>query len=78
MSSSIFPQYRKLKGLQVYYLIESEQSFTEIKKLGNKLLEENIVATQFPERLRIQDMLTCAEGRFEMITEEEYTLFKFA
>lgn len=78
MSIHIFPQYRKLKGLQVFYLIESNQSFTEIKKLGNKLLEENIVATQFPEKLRIQDMLNCTDDRFQVITKEEYNFFKSA
>jgi hypothetical protein len=56
-----FPQYRKLKNDKSFYRIEDESHFTEIQLIGNKAFELKIIAVQFPEKLKIQDMLYCAD-----------------
>ncbi|MCG8574739.1 MAG: hypothetical protein MI810_07635 [Flavobacteriales bacterium] len=67
-----FPAYRKYKGLNVWFKIENERSFLEIKKLGDRYLVEKVEAEQYPEMLRIQDMLNCLEDRWEIIEEETF------
>lgn len=52
-----FPQYRRLSSLDVYYKICSDREFLEVKKLGTKWMVMKIIAHQYPERLRIMDML---------------------
>lgn len=54
-----FPQYRKLTGQKVYYKITSDKQFIELKWIGSKKYESVIHATQYPEMLRIMDMLAC-------------------
>ena len=58
---SEFPQYRKLKNDTSFYRIEDESHFTEIQLIGNKAFELNINAVQFPEKLKIKDMLYCED-----------------
>ena len=60
-----FPIYRKYVGVDVWYRISSLDEFTEIKQVGESLLLANIKAEQYPEKLRIQDMLNCHENRWE-------------
>jgi hypothetical protein len=54
-----FPQYRKLEGFRRYYRINDERSFDEIVVVNGKVTMNRIEANQFPEMLRIQDMLNC-------------------
>lgn len=70
-----FPQYRKLSGIRRYYKITGERHFTERYFLGEKLIENSITATQFPEMLRIQDMLKQELGFVEMDAEEIQLIF---
>ncbi|MFM7682677.1 MAG: hypothetical protein ACKO7P_08015 [Bacteroidota bacterium] len=58
---SVFPQYRKLINNKSYYRIEDENHFTEIQLIGKKAFELKIQAVQFPEKLKIKDMLNCEE-----------------
>ena len=67
-----FPQYRKYKNIETYFKIISEKEFEEISSLGNKYVKHSIVAKQYPELLRIQDMLNCEENIWEIIEENEY------
>jgi hypothetical protein len=53
-----FPQYRQLSGTQVFYEIYSERQFLEYKKLGGKWLKFEVHASQYPEILRIREMLS--------------------
>jgi len=67
-----FPQYRKYKNIETYFKIISEKEFEELSSLGNKYVKNSIVAEQYPEILRIQDMLNCEGGTWEVIKEKEY------
>ena len=58
---SEFPQYRKLINNKSYYRIEDESHFIEIQLIGNKAFELKINAVQFPEKLKITDMLNCED-----------------
>jgi len=52
-----FPQYRRLEGFERFYEIIDERTFIEVVVLNGKVNRNRIEATQFPEMLRIQDML---------------------
>jgi hypothetical protein len=57
-----FPIYRKLANEKSYYKIVSEESFIELQKIGSKTRRHTIIAQQFPEKLRIQDMISLVDG----------------
>lgn len=56
-----FPQYRRLGSLDVYYKIFSAVKFVEIKRFGSKWMTSTVQAVQYPERLKIMDMLALEE-----------------
>ena len=66
-----FPLYRKLSTLDVYYKINSPENFTEFKKMGNTFFESVFIATIYPDKLRIQDMIHCTDP-FEEINESNF------
>ena len=66
-----FPQFRILQGADVLYAIHSPNLFSEWKRMGKYYSCNDIEAKQYPEMLRIQDMLQCAEG-FESISKIEF------
>ena len=57
-----FPIYRKLSNEKSYYKIVSAESFIELQKIGTKTRRHTIFAEQFPEKIRIQDMISLADG----------------
>lgn len=52
-----FPQYRKLPNDKVFYKIIDNTHFEEIQLVGKKAFHHLIHAKQYPEMLRIKDML---------------------
>jgi hypothetical protein len=58
---SEFPQYRKLTNSRAFYRIEDQFHFTEIQLIGKKSFELHFKATQYPEILKIKEMLACDE-----------------
>lgn len=60
-----FPQYRKLSNEKVFYRINDDRNFDEIQLMGSKGFFHSVKAEQYPEMLRIQDMLKCSEGYLE-------------
>lgn len=67
-----FPLYRKYTNNETYFKILSENEFEEIQKVGDKVLIYHIEAIQFPEKLRIKDMIDCREKIWIELSEEEY------
>lgn len=63
-----FPQYRMIKERKVYYKIISAKEFIEISWIGDKQFTYKIEAKQYPEMLRIMDMLNF-ETPYEALTE---------
>lgn len=66
-----FPQYRKLSNDKSFFCIEDECHFTEIQLIGQKVFEIKINAIQYPEKLKIMDMLNC-EDPYLKIEESEF------
>jgi hypothetical protein len=62
MTTFEFPQYRKLVNDKSFYRIEDEKHFTEKQRIGKQVFTMIVEAKQYPEILRIQDMLACTEG----------------
>jgi hypothetical protein len=53
-----YPQYRKLSNGQSFYMIENERKFVEIQIFGTQRIIHTINAEQYPEILRIKEMLS--------------------
>lgn len=70
--SEIFPTYRKFVGINVWFKIESNRKFVEIKQIGSKFIIHTVIAEQYPEILLIADMLACLDDRWEKIEESEF------
>ncbi len=69
--STDFPQYRKLSNGKVFYRITGERSFDEVQIIGAVGRLFTVKAEQYPEMLRIQDMLSLTDG-FEISGEKEF------
>ena len=67
MSEFRFPAYRKLSNNKSFYRIDDDRTFFEIQVIGNKCLLTQTKATQYPEILRVVDMLKL-ESPFEEST----------
>ncbi|MDF3027129.1 MAG: hypothetical protein K0S23_1436 [Fluviicola sp.] len=71
-----FPIFRKLDGFDRFYKIESADSFTEVTIQQGKMKHQTIQAVQFPEKLRIQDMISCSFNYVPMSSEEIAAYFQ--
>lgn len=71
-----YPVYRKLEGFGRYYKIESPDLFTEASLLNGKPHYQTVHAIQYPEKLRIRDMIACEFAFKEMSPEEITTYFQ--
>ena len=70
-----FPQFRKLENGRSLYKITSPNQFTELQQIGSKWFSYAFEVQQFPDLLRVQDMLE-ANQSFLAIHESEYqTIF---
>jgi len=67
-----FPQYRKMSNEKAFYKIISDKEFDEIQLVGSKANLFHIVAEQYPEMLRIQDMLKMDNEWFSEVNENEF------
>ncbi len=76
LCSMDFPQYRKIAGFDRFYKITGERVFIEKYKLNGVWVENEVQAVQYPEILRIQDMLQQQWSFREMTTEEIELIFE--
>ncbi len=60
MTPQTFPLYRKLEGFKRFYKIESADRFIEVTIQQGQAKHQTIEAIQYPEKLRIQDMISCS------------------
>lgn len=66
-----FPQYRRYTNGLSYFKILSLTEFEEIKIVGEKRVKQHVVASQYPEKVFINDLLF-KEGSAELISEQDY------
>ena len=71
MSGFDFPQYRKLANEKSFYELIDDRHFTEKQCIGKQVFTIHVEAKQYPEILRVQDMLDCAEG-FLVSSKDEF------
>lgn len=71
-----FPIFRKYFNAKSYFKIISDKEFEEVQKVGNQKHFMTIKAEQFPEMLRIKDMIDCKDGMWLVSTEQEYSSIK--
>ncbi len=72
-----FPIYRKSSNDRNWYKIIDEKHFIEVQKVGERYFSFEIEAQQYPELLRIQDMINCEEG-FEESNSHSFDLVNTA
>lgn len=70
-----FPQYRMLSNRKTFYKIIDDRNFEEIQLMGSRVLHYKIKAEQYPEILKIQDMLNGFEGLYIEIEAEIWNTF---
>lgn len=70
MTGFRFPAYRKLSNNKSFYRIDDERLFFEIQIIGNKSFLTRIEANQYPEIIRITDMLNLTEPFLESTIDE--------
>lgn len=66
-----FPQYRRTADGRHAYRIMPD-GFTEVQRVGSRFLIHEVVATAYPEMLRIHIMVTGDGGRYLPMTEAEW------
>lgn len=64
-----FPQYRMLSNGKIFYKIHSDREFEEIQLVGTKLFYHKTIAKQYPDILKVKDMLIL-DGPYEPIDAE--------
>lgn len=69
-----FPQYRMLSNGKSFYKITNDRHFEEVKLVGTRIFKQEFTATQYPEILRIKDMLGGMEGIYLTIDEAQWNL----
>ena len=70
-----FPIYRKYNGIDVWFKISSATKFSEYKRMGTRLLCDDVEAKIFPEKQFIRDMIDCYENRWLIVSESELNQF---
>ena len=61
-----FPQYRRYSTGSSYFKIVDERNFVELQFVGKKVFIHQIKATQYPEMLRIKDMMDLSLAGIEL------------
>ena len=70
-----FPQYRMLINEKVIYKIIDDRNFEEKQRLGSKVFHFKMEAKQYPELLKIQDLLNCNDQIYLIIDEKDWLAF---
>lgn len=67
-----FPQYRKYENDLSYFKIIAADRFTELKFMGSKYQLIEKVATVYPDRVFINDLLEVISPYTKVISEQEF------
>jgi hypothetical protein len=72
MCIMIFPCFRKLSNSRVFYKINSDIEFEELTFIGSKVKHNLISAIQYPELLKIKDMLSLNTASYLLSSKNEW------
>ena len=70
-----FPQFRKLENGKSIYKIAAPNQFTELQQVGVKWFAYEFEVKQFPDLLRVQDMLDQKSPFIQVSAEEFQSVF---
>lgn len=66
----MFPIYRKMKSFKRFYKITDSNRFVEVSFIQDLPYIQEVKATKYPEKVRIQEMIDCLHDYLEMSQEE--------
>jgi len=61
MDNEEWPVYRQLVGGSHYYRIEAMDRFQELQRIGSRWVLHDVIASAYPERVRVYEMLNLVE-----------------
>lgn len=67
-----FPVYRQLADGRHFYRIEGPTRFTEIQRMGGRLVVHLVEAQAYPELVRIEQMIQATDGHFLPLDPAEW------
>ena len=67
-----YPIYRKMRDASNYYRIVSPDRFVELQRIGERWVMHHVVATMYPEKVRVMEMVGMDDGRYELLDEAEW------
>jgi hypothetical protein len=70
-----FPQYRMLINAKVIYKIIDERNFEEKQRTGSRVIQFKMEAKQYPEILKIKDILNCSDQLYLIKEEKDWLEF---
>ncbi len=73
-----FPQYRSLNNNQVVYQIISDIEFIELKITGKYYSINNYRAHQYPEKVKIREMILNTDKEYLEINKNDFELIKLS
>lgn len=68
-----FPQFRKLKNGRSLYKITAPNQFIELQQIGSKWFLYTFDVRQFPDLLRLNEMLSC-QTPFEVLEAQQFNV----
>ncbi len=72
-----FPVFRGLNDNQVIYQIISDNDFIEIKRTGKFYSINQYIANQYPEKLRIREMILNTNNIYIKLDKIEFDKLKY-
>lgn len=72
-----FPVFRGLNNNNVIYQIDSDNDFIEIKRTGKFYSINHYIAYQYPEKLKIREMISNSENIYDNINKLEFDELKY-
>ncbi|MCB0795586.1 MAG: hypothetical protein KDB88_12690 [Flavobacteriales bacterium] len=72
MERNEFPLYRKTRDDRHFFRIDGPDRFMEIQRIGTRAIRHLVDGGAYPERVRIDEMIRMAEGRYVQSTEQEF------
>lgn len=71
MSAPTFPLHRKLLDGRRWYRVEAPDRLIEVERIGGRYIRHDLVALQYPERVRIAAIIA-GEGGHADCSEAEF------
>ncbi len=68
-----FPQFRKLENGKSLYKITAPNQFVELQQVGSKWFAYQFTVEQFPDLLRLQEMLQ-GNHPFVLVQKDEFEI----